>query len=326
MYKTTVGINGFGRFSQHLLKYWVENYDNACFEIVNINEDTLEQKQLESILKKDIFLGSFYEYVTFYRDSIDLLIGRTVKKIRITHVPFSKIAWFNEVDFFLECSGKVKHRSEFNLCKHAVKRIVISSSFKDADQTIIMGLNEQDISPTSKIISYGSCTVNAYIPLANQIHSYYTILDSDFSVVHNTPQYIIDRGAIHPAIKSCTLQWSGISLLKFLNEHNFHVSYITIPYTGVSLITYRFRLKDKLEKVSELLDLFDKDVVLSKYYKLHNFDIPLHTAKFTKYNAELLANSIQIRGNNLYINGYLDNENSVNRYFDLVNILPVIHK
>ena len=52
--KKKAGINGFGRFGLHLIKYWLDRHDESAFTISYINDDTLTIDQaIESIkLKK----------------------------------------------------------------------------------------------------------------------------------------------------------------------------------------------------------------------------------------------------------------------------------
>ena len=51
--KTVCGLNGFGRFGIHLLKYWLENISTSEFEIKFINDDTLNQKNILKIIQED---------------------------------------------------------------------------------------------------------------------------------------------------------------------------------------------------------------------------------------------------------------------------------
>ena len=49
----SAGINGFGRFGLHLLKYWIDNYDKTKFDIEYINDDFLDQNKILEIIKND---------------------------------------------------------------------------------------------------------------------------------------------------------------------------------------------------------------------------------------------------------------------------------
>ena len=48
-----VGINGFGRFGLHLLKYWLDRDKDANFIVMYINDDTLSIDDTLEILKTD---------------------------------------------------------------------------------------------------------------------------------------------------------------------------------------------------------------------------------------------------------------------------------
>ena len=51
--KKIAGINGFGRFGLHLLKYWLDRSEKSFFFIKYINDDFLTINQIIEILKKD---------------------------------------------------------------------------------------------------------------------------------------------------------------------------------------------------------------------------------------------------------------------------------
>ena len=54
--KKSAGINGFGRFGLHLLKYWLDRDNEANFTINYINDDTLTILQAYEIIIKDEFV------------------------------------------------------------------------------------------------------------------------------------------------------------------------------------------------------------------------------------------------------------------------------
>ena len=51
----SVGINGFGRFGLHLLKYWIERFYNSGFIIKYINDENLNIVRIFEILNSEIF-------------------------------------------------------------------------------------------------------------------------------------------------------------------------------------------------------------------------------------------------------------------------------
>ena len=81
--------------------------------------------------------------------------------------------------------------------------------------------------------------MNAFVPLGSFMNKLYGILDADVNVVHNIQKYRLkDNNTLNR--KFCTLEKSGPQLLKFLNKKNFTVNYTVVPYTGVSIIDFRF--------------------------------------------------------------------------------------
>ena len=51
--KIITGINGFGRFGIHLLKYWLDRSNEAEFTINYINDDHLSIQEIFQIINND---------------------------------------------------------------------------------------------------------------------------------------------------------------------------------------------------------------------------------------------------------------------------------
>ena len=60
---------------------------------------------------------------------------------------------------------------------------------------------------------------------------------------------------------------------------------------------------------------------LKELYKIDEVDIGPEVHNCSMYSAVLIKENIKIINNQLYIFSYFDNENSVNRYYDLTNHL-----
>tara|TARA_E500000331_G_C17266679_1_gene717416 strand:+ start:1554 stop:2540 length:987 start_codon:yes stop_codon:yes gene_type:complete len=321
--KTVCGLNGFGRFGIHLLKYWLENLSTSEFEIKFINDDTLDQKTILKIIQEDK-KTNFSEYEISLKNEILLIKNKkndNVFEIVCTNSNSEKIDWIGKPKIFFEASGKNTLKKDcLKFLKDNTSHVVISATSTDADQTLIYSYNHDKFEFNNKVISYGSCTVNAYVPLANYINKNYSIIDSDVNIVHNIPAYKLDNfNTIKKKI--CTLEKSGPKLLNFLNNNNFNVNYVLIPYTGVSSIDVRFQIEDKiiLEKFIEDLKKNIENGSLKNIYGYSNKDADPNTFNLTKNSMEIIIPNIVIKDHNIYIHGYFDNENSVNRFFDLTN-------
>jgi glyceraldehyde 3-phosphate dehydrogenase len=323
--KTVCGLNGFGRFGIHLLKYWLENISKSEFEIKFINDDTLDQKSILKIIQEDK-KTNFNNYDISLENEILLIKHKKDKnsyEIICTNSSSENIKWIGKPKIFFEASGKNTLKNDcLKFIKSNTTHVIISATSNDADQTLIYSYNHDQFKNDSKIISYGSCTVNAYIPIANYINKNYSIIDSDVNIVHNIPSYKLDKfNTIQKKI--CTLEKSGPKLLNFLNNDNFKVNYVLIPYTGVSSIDLRFSVKNKttlenfIKHLKEDINAGD----LKNIYGYSSEDSDANTFNLTKNSMEIIIPNITIKNHNIYIHGYFDNENSVNRFFDLSNYL-----
>ena len=63
--KIISGINGFGRFGLHLLKYYLDRYDKSNFQIAYINDDFLSIEEVIEMVRND-------NYVEFRRYKVPL--------------------------------------------------------------------------------------------------------------------------------------------------------------------------------------------------------------------------------------------------------------
>lgn len=324
--KKITGINGFGRFGLHLLKYWLDYSNNANFEISYINDDTLSIQDAFNIITTDFYV-KFDEYeISLSDDSLVILSSDGINRIiKYTNKPKSEIPWVGMPHIFLECSGKNTIAKD---CEGYIlgntKLVIISATSWDV-KTLIYGFNHYDYSKDMKVISYGSCTVNAYVPLANYIHKKYGIIESDANFIHNIPEYKLkDFNTLNR--KFCTLEKSGPNLLGFIDKNNFTVNYTVVPYSGVSMLDFRFKLEKNIpeeEIIEDLSCAFSKGD-LKSLYDLEESDRGPKAHNCTVYSAVFIKDNIRLLNNNLYLYGYFDNDNSANRYFDLINYISVV--
>ena len=322
--KKITGINGFGRVGLHLLKYWLDRTDIANFTISYINDDTLSIQDASNIITTDPRVVFNKYKVSISGDKLIFLKPNGVECIiQYTNEPKSRISWLGKPDILFECSGKNTTRKD---CEGYIfentKLVVISATSWDADKTLIYGFNHTEFDNNLRIISYGSCTVNSCIPLANYIHKKYGIIESDANYIHNIQEYRL-KGFNSLNRKFCTLEKSGPNLLGFLNKDNFIVNYTVIPYSGVSMLDFRFKLEREISKeefIEDLENAFSKGE-LKHLYDMKEIDTGPEVYNCTTYSAIFIKENIRVTKGNIYLYGYFDNENSVNRYFDLVNYI-----
>ena len=242
-------------------------------------------------------------------------------EINITNNQDSDIPWIGENDLFLECSGLNTIRKNCEkFLSGKTKLVVISATSWDSDSTLVYGYNHSNFDlKENKIISYGSCTVNAYVPLANFINEKYGLFNSDVNVVHNIQRYRKDDNYTLNR-KFCTLEKSAVELLPFINKTNFKVNYTVIPYEYASTIDFRFHLKKDVTQKTFIDDLEDSihNGYLNKLYDIEDYDNGPEIFNCTPYSSVFIKDGINKVGDNFYLQAYFDNENSVNRYYDLL--------
>lgn len=322
--KQIAGINGFGRFGLHLIKYWLDRNQEANFVINYINDDSLSIQQIYEIIIQDEAVV-FNKYKVKCSENVLTFLepNGAIHEIQCTHSVKEDISWVGAPDIVFECSGKhtAKSDSEFYI-QGKTQRVLISATSWDAETTLVYGFNHEEYNPSQRIISYGSCTVNAYVPLANYIQKHYGLQDSDVNVIHNIQTYRLqDNDTL--IRKFCTLEKSALNLLDFVTEDNFIVNYTVIPYPGVSMIDFRFRLNnvpDRAQFVHDLEHAFAEGE-LKNLYGLGEVDIGPEVYNCTTYSTAIIKENIKLIGDNLYLPGYFDNENSVNRYYDLAQYI-----
>lgn len=318
---TSAAVNGFGRFGLHLLKYWIDRSAEAEFQIHWINDDTLSIEKAHEIITTDRYVV-FNKYKVSHRgETLTILAPDGTKHvIRYTNLPYDEVPWLGEPELVFECSGKntLRERCEPYLCGDT-RLVLVSATSWDADQTIVYGFNHDSIDSASRVLSYGSCTVNAYVPLAAHLHDAFGIVDSDVNVIHNIQEYRL-RDNFTLIRKFCTLEKSAKNLLPFVNDDNFIVNYTVVPYSGVSMIDFRFRLErpESREAMDEHLQQACADGPLRDLYGLEEVDIGPERFNGTTFSTVFVRANIRMIGDQLYLHGYFDNENSVNRYYDLV--------
>jgi glyceraldehyde 3-phosphate dehydrogenase len=318
------GINGFGRFGLHLLKYWLVRAGDAGFSIDYINDDIIDIKQAIKIIKNDKYV-SFDEY-SITIDNGYILINDTSNnfyKIKYTNFPSHQVQWRGDPDLVLECSGRNTCRADAAyFLNNNTKKVIIAATSWDADATLVYGFNHESYSDSHNIISYGSCTVNAYVMFSQYIHNKFDVINSDVNVIHNVPEYKLDLFDTLDR-RMCTLEKMGPKLLNFLSNTNFNVNYTLIPYSGISMIDLRFEVKNMLN-LDDILTEIENDInggILDGLYSFIDEDNGGESINGTEYSTVFIKNKIKVLQNNLYFYGYFDNENSVNRYFDLVNYI-----
>jgi len=176
----TVGINGFGRIGRCTLAHIFESARNDV-QVVKINA-TGPVETNAHLLRYDSVHGRFGGTVTVRDGALDL--GRGPIDMMSTYNP-EELDW-GGVDVVLECSGKFNdgEKSAVHL-SHGAKKVLISAPAKNADRTVVYGVNHRAMLADERMISNGSCTTNCLAPLAKVLNDAIGIERGIMTTIHS---------------------------------------------------------------------------------------------------------------------------------------------
>ena len=160
-----IAINGFGRIGRLTLRNLLKNKD---VEVVAIN-DLTSNDTLAHLFKYDSAQGTFPGKVSATDKHI--VIGNkkiiSLSERNPANLPWKKL----KVDLVLECTGVFRTSEAAGLHVEAgAKRVLISAPGSGSDiQTIVLGVNDEEIDNSKTIFSNASCTTNCLAPVVKVI-------------------------------------------------------------------------------------------------------------------------------------------------------------
>ncbi|MGX9354566.1 type I glyceraldehyde-3-phosphate dehydrogenase [Roseobacteraceae bacterium S113] len=170
-------INGFGRIGRTLTRMILtEDYG---IEIVGIN-DIAPLETAAYLFAYDSVFGPFPDPVSHAPGA--LTVG--ARTLPVTSAPDISTLDLRGVDLVLECTGRAEARevAERGL-KAGARRVLISGPSAAADQTIVLGAND-DMLRDQDIISNASCTTNALAPLLKLLDDRWGLVSGHMTTVH----------------------------------------------------------------------------------------------------------------------------------------------
>ena len=258
-----IGINGLGRIGRMVIRSLVEN-KNKKIEIKHINNRTNSETS-SLLLKYDSIHGKFDSNINYNKNN--LIINK--KKISFSQeIDLNKINWKKyDVDIVLECTGKYNSKEKcIQHIKNGAKKVIVSAPCKNADKTIVYGVNHKTINENDLIISAASCTTNCFAPVAFVINKEFKIEKGFMTTIHSytTDQRLLDNSHKDPrrarsAGQSIVPTSTGASkaLGEIIPELKGKLEGLAmrVPTPNVSLVDFVFNSKNKLS-VKKINDSF----------------------------------------------------------------------
>lgn len=193
MAKTKIAINGFGRIGRNVFKIALEREN---MEIVGIN-DLTSTKVLAHLLKYDSTQGRFSGKVEY--DETAIIVNGKRYVVTAERSPIN-IKWAQTPDVVVEATGIFRSKESSkggygDHLKNGAKKVILCVPSKDQiDNTIVLGVNDNDLRDSDQCISNASCTTNCLAPVAKVLNDRFGIESGMMTTIHSytNDQVILD--------------------------------------------------------------------------------------------------------------------------------------
>ncbi|REL32136.1 erythrose-4-phosphate dehydrogenase [Thalassotalea euphylliae] len=188
-----IAINGFGRIGRSVARALFETGRQLQLNLVAINE-LADAKGIAHLFKYDTTHGRFPFAVNYEQDNL-IVAG---SKVAISHeADLDKLPWQKEqVDIVLDCTGKFASQADGqqHIAQGAKKVLYSHPASHDIDQTIIYGINHQQLTAADNVVSNGSCTTNCIVPVIKVLDDKFGVESGAITTIHSSmhDQQVID--------------------------------------------------------------------------------------------------------------------------------------
>ena len=251
-----IGINGMGRIGRMVLRSIVES-KNKNLKITHINNKS-NSETTSKLIKYDSIHGKLNADLDF--DLNHLIINKN----KITFSQETKIEDINwkkyGVDYVFECTGKFNSKEKLMAhINNGAKKVIVSAPCKNADKTIVFGVNEDVLTKKDQIISAASCTTNCLAPVANVLHKSFKIEKGFMTTIHafTSDQRILDnshkdprraRSASQSIVPTSTGASKAIGEIIPSLKGKLEGVAMRVPTPNVSLVELVFCTKKEIDK------------------------------------------------------------------------------
>jgi glyceraldehyde 3-phosphate dehydrogenase len=251
-----VGVNGMGRIGRMVIRAIIES-QNKNIKIKHINNRSNSEASC-TLIKYDSVHGKFNADLDY--DDNHLIINKN----KITFSQESKIENINwnkfGVDYVFECTGKFNSKEKLVAhINNGAKKVIVSAPCKNADKTIVFGVNEDQLNKNDQIISAASCTTNCLAPVTNVLHKNFEIEKGFMTTIHafTSDQRILDnshkdprraRSASQSIVPTSTGASKAIGEIIPSLKGKLEGVAMRVPTPNVSLIELVFCTKKEISK------------------------------------------------------------------------------
>lgn len=175
-----VAINGFGRIGRSVFRI-LEGVEGI--DVVAIN-DLFDHGALRYLLNYDTVMGRFDGPLALKDDHIvtDKSRVRMLSESEPAALPWGELG----VDAVIESTGAFRTRAKLQQHIDAgAERVVLTVPAKDdIDLMVVLGVNDEELDPSHRIISNASCTTNCLAPMVRVLNDSFGVVEGVMNTVH----------------------------------------------------------------------------------------------------------------------------------------------
>lgn len=309
-----VAINGYGRIGRCILRSIFENNRQGDVKIVAIN-DLSGINTTVHLTRYDSTHGRFLSKVSI--EGQTMVVDDQPITIIAERDP-TKLPWKEmNIDLVFECTGLFTDRDKaMQHITAGAKKVLISAPGKNADATIVYGVNHETLNGSHQIVSNASCTTNCLAPVAKALHETVGIEFGLLNTIHayTKDQMLLDgghpdlhraRSATQSIIPTKTGAASAVGLVLPELVGRLDGFAMRVPTLNVSVIDLTFTPKRKttVEEINRIMHDAKNEI-------LHVCDEPLVSCDFNHYPASAIFDTTQTKvlGNIVKVVAWYDNE------------------
>ena len=182
---TKVAINGFGRIGRAVARIIMQRQGEL--ELVAIN-DLADAKSLAHLFKYDTVMGR-WDGTVEAGDGELVINGKSIKVLAVRNP--AELPWKDMgVKIALESTGIFRTAESpkggyADHLKAGAEKVLLSVPAKDdIDATMVLGVNDEVLTPEVKCVSNASCTTNCLAPLAKVLNDSFGIEKGVMTTIH----------------------------------------------------------------------------------------------------------------------------------------------
>ena len=179
-----LAINGYGRIGRSILRALYESSHRDELSVVAVNE-LADARTVLHLTRYDSTHGRFPQALD--GDAGQMRVGGDAIAL-LRHPDINELPWAElGVDMVLECTGAFSDRATAgqHLQRGAGKVLFSQPAQSDVDQTVVYGVNQQELHSDHRIVSNASCTTNAIVPVIKALEEAVGIEAGTITTIHS---------------------------------------------------------------------------------------------------------------------------------------------